>query len=343
MSLFDFQHAESAQPRVHAWYDRNRYFAHHKKDAHPVQPVYTPRDNLLLKILLSYRVLDSKSLFLLARFDADKSAFYRRCRKLFRAGILDRCEQADYLNYRHLEPGVVWALGPEGYKLLSQDPDLNLPLDHRRQDERWTQKNTEIKPSNLLHDLTSNRGRAAIELATYAHPRVRLLYWQSRPEDLAFKVPVPERQISLLKIPQKVVTVKPDGSFGLHHITEQEPNQAHFYWEWDRGSTELDGRWLWKKGFGYGELYRTGLCSRLRGFNFFNALNIAPSETRRENMRKTVDSWLHKAKHQGFEYPPNLWLFSEAQHFRVDEPRAAVEARIWWSVGEEKPVSLLEV
>lgn len=345
MPPFEFQQATSSQrqPRLSARYDRTRYFAHHKRDPErEAGPVITSRDRLLLRLVHGYRVLDTKTLGLLSHFDTDESTFNRRLRKLWRTGFLDRCAEAEYLKFKHIEPCLVWALGPRGYEVLAVDPDLKLPLDHRRQNLRMTQKNVEIKPSTLLHDLGNNKARACIELGAEEHPFLRLVYWKSRPEDITFKVQVPEHQLRLLQSSQKMISVRPDGSFCLQHITESEPNRAHYFWEWDRGSADLT-RWLLKKGFGYGELWRTGLCSRLRGFNFFNILNIAQTEARRDNMRKAVEKWLQKAKQQGFEYPPSLWLFAEAKHFRTEAPRAALEERIWFSVGQEKPVSLLEV
>jgi len=359
MALFDFDTADSAQPqtKVHALFNRTRAFGHAKRKEWPEPAIQLQEDDkALLALVHRYRILDTKTLRQLVRVlvkgesaqetvkltpsgtasKAAEVAFATRLRQLWRSYHLDRPPEQLYLKITGVEPHLLWALGRKGYELLA--PELALAVDHYRA-RRMTQKNSEIKASTLAHDLGSNKARACIELATHGHALVRLIYWST--QGTKFTLIPPEHQLRLFKAAsEKRLTVVPDGLYGLEHLNEPPPNRAHFYWEFDNGTTPLP-RWTLKKGLGYGEYFRQGLCSRQRAFKSFTVLLVAPTPARKESMRTSIARWLQDARHAGSEYPPNLWWFTDRTQYTLDRP-ASVLAPIWQTASGEERHSLLE-
>ena len=358
MALFDFDTAESAQPltKVHALFNRTRAFGHAKGKAWPEPAIQLQDDDkALLALVHRYRVLDTKTLRHLWRVlvkgapaqetvkltpsgtasKAQEVAFAKRLRQLWRGHYLDRPPEQLYLKITGVEPHLLWALGRKGHALIA--PELALSSDHY-QARRMTQKNSEIKASTLAHDLGSNKARACIELATHGHALVRLIYWST--QGIKFTLIPPEHQLRLFKAAQeKRLTVVPDGLFGLEHLNEPSPNRAHFYWEFDRGTTPLP-RWTLKKGLGYGQFFSQGLCARQRAFNSFTVLLVAPTPARKESMRKSIARWLQDAQHAGAVYPPNLWWFTDRTQYTLDRPASVLEP-IWQTINGDVH-SLLE-
>ncbi len=298
------------------------------------------RDWATLTILHRYRVLDTATLrkLLNATQPPDKQVgelkFQRRLRLLWRHGeYLERPREALYLKITGQENHLLWAIGRRGYEVLA--PKLGLPLDNY-QARRQKQLNADIKAATLAHNLGLNKFRACIELATTDHPALTLLTWSS--QNLKATLTPPAHQLTLFKVPEKTLALIPDGLLGLAHSTEPPPNRSFYFIEYDNGTSPLS-RFVLKKGLGYAEYHRQDLSSKLRGFKTFNVLIIAPTPTRRDNLRVAIATWLTHAKHNGTTYP-DLWLFSDKTRYDLDHPETIL-GPIWQTV-EGEVHSLLE-
>ncbi len=329
----------SLHPKLPALFDRTRHF-HHAKHTQPRELSLQERDWATLTILHRYRVLDTATWRKLVNAtqppekQVGELKFQRRLRLLWRAAYLERPKEALYLKLIGQENHLLWAAGRRGYEVLA--PKLGLPLDNY-QARRQKQLNADIKTPTLAHNLGLNKFRACIELATTTHPALKLLTWSG--QNLKATLTPPSHQLTLFKVPEKTLALIPDGLLGLEHSTEPPPNRSFYFIEYDNGTTPLT-RWTYKKGLGYAEYHRQDLSSKLRGFKTFNVLIIAPTPTRKDNLRAAIANWLAHAKHNGTTYP-DLWLFSDKTLYDLESPQSVL-GPIWQSATSEEKRSLLD-
>lgn len=326
-------------PKLHALFDRTRHFRH-AKHLQARELLLQERDWATLTILQSYRVLDTATLRKLVNntqseeHQVNELKFQRRLRMLWRAEYLERPREALYLKLIGQEKCLLWALGRKGYAALA--PKLGLSLDNY-QARRHKQLNEDIKAQTLAHNLGLNKFRACIELATTNHPTVKLLSWSH--QNLKAMITPPQHQLTLFKVPEKTLALIPDGLLALEHITEPPPNRSFHFIEYDNSTTPLT-RWTYKKGLGYAEYHRQDLQSKLRGLKTFNILIIAPTPTRKDNLREAIANWLAHAKHKGTTYP-DLWLFADKTMYDLEQPQSVL-GTIWQAATSDEKRSLLD-
>lgn len=328
MTIFDFAHVEPLPRRSPKLYDRQQWFRHAKRKK-VTEPLITPRDARLLLLLYAYRVLTTDLIARLLSFQGHESTLQRRLRVLFKAGFIDRCQEGEYLRFVKREKCVVYGLGKRGYEYLAHaHPELDLATDNR-QASRLLQMNREIRAMTLAHDLGVNRFRAAVDVSLHQAAGARLIFW--RTHGIAFKVKAEERQLRLFKVKDtKLVSVIPDGLFGVEHTTEPAgDNRAYFYLEYDRGTVPLK-RWGLKKCFAYAR-YAQGQCSRERGFATFQTLNIAPTQERMAHMQAFLVSFLEEAQRRKESYEEDMWLFTHTGRYDPARPDTVLDA-IWETV-----------
>ncbi len=325
---------------THPLFDRTRHFRHAKHPTLHPQLLLQERDWHILETVQRYRVIDTNTLGKLLSHQGSDDALIKRLRKLWRAEYLDRPKEALYLRLIGQEPCLLWAIARKGYAALA--PRLGLPLDNY-QARRQKQLNDDIKAATLAHNLSLNKFRAAIELATRAHDQIRLVFWNQH-QLKKISVTPPQPQLTLFNVPEHTVTLIPDALFALEFFHEPSPHnpaekaKAHFYVEYDNATTPLS-RFVLKKGLGYGQHFSTDLSAR--AFKFFQVLIVASTPTRKDNLRAAIATWLAQAKHKGTAYPETLWLFSDKTMYDLESPQSVLGS-IWQSATSAETRSLLD-
>lgn len=184
-------------------------------------------------------------------------------------------------------PDLVYALGREGARLLSQHGErINPALD-------WARKNDDVVPFTLSHEIDVAQTMLDFERACRAStPKIELLdqdrlfdllpeETRDSPKPLSCKLSV---RVAQLREPLKI-TIIPDRLFRFQYANNTQHN---FALEQDRGTmtvgtnrTPLSGRSSFrKKLIVYSNLWRQGLHTKRWGFQRFRVLTITTSEDR---------------------------------------------------------------
>ena len=129
------------------------------------------------------RVMDAKSIYTL--FPNRSAQGLSRRLNMLRKGpqpYLHRLAQApNRLRIRNGSDPQAYALAPLGAKALKLHRGVDIPADHR-----WTQKNRELRPGTIQHDLATSRFMARLYRDTLeAGEGVRLIYqpeFESQPK-----------------------------------------------------------------------------------------------------------------------------------------------------------------
>lgn len=283
--------------------------------------------------MYEYRVIDTDTLKKLIDHQASDFTLWRRLRGLFRKSYLDRPREAAYLRFLGEEKCLLWAIGRRGYEALA--PRLGLPLNRAR---KQPELNSTIRASTLAHNLGLNKFRACIEISTRAHDKVSLHFWKQRTLKTISVTP-PEPQLRLFHTPEKTITLLPDALFALHFHQSPPPNKAHWFVEWDNGTTPTR-RWTLKKGLGYAVYFSKNLSQEDYGFGTFQVLIVAPSPQRKESLRQAIRDFLEETKRRGTCYP-DLWLFTDRGMYSLDEPLSVLDT-IWQTATSDQKRSLLD-
>lgn len=290
------------------------------------------RDLKILKFVYEHDAVDLLTLSRLLGHHGSAWAFQSRVQRLFHHGYLGRPPQQLVLRTTGEVRHMIYTLGREGARLLSEH--YGLALDPRR----WTQRNQEITDLYLRHTLGISRFRACLRLAIpqsapregipdYSQPY--LLPWQY---GNAIKAQV--------LLPGKVGSREPwhlcpDGFFGIQAATPP-PNRSYFFLEFQR-TTPHPRRFIRSKGLAYHAAWTAGVYKERLGIQGFRVLVIAPTDRTKETLRRYIREWL--AREPGPS--EHMWLFATQSSYDVEHPETML-APIWKTVNEERLISLFD-
>lgn len=220
----------------------NRYY--YIRPEKPPTLKIQPYDLEILKLIDSYRVLDSEILHRLLALRLEKPLTYdnlkRRLKKLWQAKYLERPPEQMVLAIRNDQRHLLYVIGREGLELLkgnltSVEIEKLKTLKRVRKRKGWS-KEGNYSHLFLEHALEISRFRAALELA-----QVPISLWLGDGE-VRHKVkfqPMNPYQARLLNVHpesgEKVsISVKPDAFFGLKRAKGRKT--LYHALELDRGS-----------------------------------------------------------------------------------------------------------
>jgi hypothetical protein len=224
----------------------------------------TERDIQILQALGSYRFLSVPQLQ--ALFFPSASSSERRMRELTEAGYVTRV----FMPARPYDRQVhtIFALSPFGGRFL-KDADGELDLQTVSESDKRT-------ALFLDHTLRRNDVRVCLELLAREDPRIQLLTWKQRVEDVKTVVRICTGR-SVERVP-----LIPDGVF----VLLVEGHTHGFAVEVDMGSVQLTrmerryrGYWRWQKDHG---------PERRFGVDSFRVLTLTTTDRRLEALRKAA-------------------------------------------------------
>jgi len=290
----------------------------------------------ILKLVDSYRVLDSELIYHLINRRLEKSLSYdnlkRRLKKLWEARYLERPPEQVVLAIRSEQRHLIYTLAKEGLELLkgnltSAEIEKLKTLKRVRKRKGWSKEGNHSYLF-LEHALSISRFRAALELAN-----VPPLLWLGDGElqhRVSFQAmnPFQARVFNLhpeSKSKVKVI-VKPDAFFSLKR---GEDGKVLFHaLEIDRGSEKLGS--VGRKILAYYKILKglrisqTPLVIENQPVFHFRVLFVAPDQRRIDQLRQIVRGIDERAPQKGDR---SFW-FARQEQINWREPKSVLE-QIW--------------
>jgi len=265
--------------------------------------VLQPRDIEIIKLVYSYRLLDS--VLIRALISGSNRGLLSRLQKLYHNGYLDRIK-------RDMHKPIVYALGNRGADLLAKIEKT------KRGKINWQKKNLKIKEYYIEHTLQISRFRAVLELALRKNSNYKLVHWISENELKEIVL------LNNLNYKSNRTTVIPDGFFS---VQRSDGKQAHFFLEADR-STMTRKRFLEKmKAFWQFRLDNSN--KEIFGIRAFRVLTVCKSTERAKNLRD-LSTQADPNRTGSFMF----WFTSE-ENYNIKQPQKVLD-KIWLTAGDSK-------
>ena len=317
--------------------EKKKYRKYFERDRN-VSIRLTERDKEILRLVYNHRFLSSEQIR--AVVGGSLNGLLLRLSKLFHAGYLDRPKaQRQKIENKPL----VYGVGNEGARVLSEELDLNLST------VDWTSKNREVKGLFIEHTSMVADFLLAVELACKKLNGVEFI----SPQEIISKRPIELKGKTVglgwgvtigRSFPgvrgETVFGVVPDSAFGLKIITAQNKIKMNFFFvEADRSTMPIKSNSLqrssyFKKMIGYFESWRQELYIKNFGFTDPRIISLTISKERINSMimaNKEIDP-----KGKGLR----MFLFAPAQVFSLKNPRTVFEKK--WLNGCGDVSSLLD-
>ena len=273
------------------------------------------------------RVIDAQSIYLLLS-SRSVQGLSRRLNKLRKgpAPFLHRLAQApNRLAQRNGSNPQAYALARRGADALRRFRGIDIPP------QRWTQKNRELRPSTIHHDLATSRLMARLRWDAAATEGVELRYQQEIEGKLASRVTPRGGLKNTLRT--KIVRwpggageqgTAPDRIFEL----TASGRRHHFFLEMDAGTETIapgahrlrsPSFWrdtsLLRKFVVYASAFETKAHQEQFGINVFRTLVVTTSPSRMEAMQAACQEYLGHVR-------PGLFLFAHRDIFEHPRPAA---------------------
>lgn len=228
-----------------------------------------PRDMEILQSVYTYRFLTSTQLAKM--FFSSKSFAYRRLRKLYDHGFLDRIQRP----VTEGKSELLYSLWTEGARVLSKKLNMS------RQELGWSKSKNRVRGEFLEHELEVTRFRLAIEEACKNNEGYSLMEWRNK-EELKFK----KGNISYgekVRERGKNIILIPDAYF----VLQTPKGTAHFFLEIDR-DTETASKVFKRKMKGYKMYFERGLFRKRFGGKNFRVLTVTTNSMRLTSLVKVT-------------------------------------------------------
>lgn len=297
----------------------------------------TERDFNIINEIYRYRFLSSEQIISL--FNSSRQGILRRLNLLYHAGHIDRPKAQ--LNWFGNHP-IVYALGNEGARLLSQRFDVPLPS------VDWTTKNREVKGLFLEHTLMVSSFMVQVRLACRQVDGIEfigpgeIIDRRLKPpslvdKPLSWKVDVQQQNKGRKR--NVSFSIVPDSAFALRFIEGSNLSVAYYFLEADRSTMPIKSNNLrrssfYKKMIGYYHSWKNQLFSKNFGFRAARILTVTLSPERIESMisaNQEIDP-----RGNGLR----MFLFAPENHFNLNNPDQVLK-KVWLD-GRGDLVSILD-
>ena len=290
-----------------------KHLPRYKRAQREVGFIFTKRDLEILRIVESFRLVNSEHLQALV--EGSNQGILRRLQKLFHAGHLDRISPLRVNGGGSAK--MVYAITNRGFRELQKAGLIEEPTK-----TDWNAQNRTLADLSVNHTLLISHVRAVLTAACSKNSDLRLLFWKEG-RDIYDSIEV------ALNNGYERVPVAPDAFIGL----QDAEGRFYFFLEADRGTMTVKRFTLKLKAFA--AYWRKKKHREKFGIRNFRVLTVTQSGIRQANL-VTASEEADDVRELG-----RWFFFTQDQKLSLDRPESILK-NIWTMPASQELHSILD-